>query len=172
MRSQSRRLAVTSMRPMSDRSDGLAVRPSRYACVDSISELLVQACEGALKQGAMPWILAGFKLLNHSMAGQPQAIPFALQSGFRRCQARLGRGGFLGGFLLLRFDRLRFPAPGHALIICRVKIVGAPPTNQIIVAGWHAVFGFRNKANLPLHLCSKASTIMSANQLIGSALRS
>lgn len=80
------------------------IRASEPASFLELAEPLVQFCQRILENFAVPRILAGCDLLNHSLSRQPQILPLTAAGGLFRAQPDTGLGGLLGSFVLLRFD--------------------------------------------------------------------
>ena len=65
----------------------------------------------------MPRILAGFHLLQNSLARQSKALLLAPECGSFSAHRGMRLGRLIARFGLLRFHRLAFPPSGHAVII-------------------------------------------------------
>ena len=80
-------------------------------------QLPLQIGAGSFEHRAMTLIAAAIELLNHVLQRKPEALFFPDPGcGFPR-QTRLFGCTSRGRFVLLRFDGLAFPTPGHKVSI-------------------------------------------------------
>lgn len=80
-------------------------------------KLGVQLCECTLQDFAVARVLSSFELLEHILAGQPQALLLALFGDLGGSQRWLGWDRSGNCLRLLLLDRLALPSSRHAIIV-------------------------------------------------------
>lgn len=143
--------------------EGMRREERIWGCSNSRTQLLescLQISQGPFQKSAMTWILRAFKPLYYTLPRKAKALFFSHAGcGFPR-QERLF-GWFSGGCLiLLCFNRLAFPTPGHNKII-------VPWSLQITVengkVGSERPFPYRETARSKNRTRSRKTTISHQN---------
>jgi hypothetical protein len=102
-----------------------ASRARRTTGLGQLGKLGVEVSQGSLQDFAVARVLGSFKLLEHMLAGQQQALPPALAGDLGGSQRWLWWARHCSCFRLLLLDRLALPSSGQAEII-RAQVIAVP----------------------------------------------